>query len=285
MRYFLSFCLESEGMGEATVIQTRMHPSQQNINYKLESCWLMYAKITNGIPIYWCQYVCLLTYPPYSEVGTTWIDWCPLFYPFLIPTLITAAGWQTISILKFCNFCSRTRNHRQMEKLLSSRPARIQASKSSSNFSVRVILCKNCAFCQGLFHIFIHTRVGILTVYVQLEFQLCPYCYVTLNPVWVPNWLVNFCRLRVQLQEGLPAYSFKAEDYPAKPLYVASANTRMLTLHWLTWECVWRRGQAGPRWVGCQITVANFGHPALEVLNLQSATSTALYAARFQRWV
>jgi hypothetical protein len=36
-------------MGAATVIQTSMHPSQQNTNYKLESCQLMYAKITNGI--------------------------------------------------------------------------------------------------------------------------------------------------------------------------------------------------------------------------------------------
>ncbi len=37
-------------------------------------------------------------------------------------------------------------------------------------------------------------------------FQLFPYCYVTLNPVRVPNWFVNSCRLPVhvqlELQEG-----------------------------------------------------------------------------------
>jgi hypothetical protein len=47
-RYFLSFCSESEGMGEATVIQTRMHPSQQNIYYKLESCRLCTRKLQMG---------------------------------------------------------------------------------------------------------------------------------------------------------------------------------------------------------------------------------------------
>jgi hypothetical protein len=31
-----------------------------------------------------------------------------------------------------------------------------------------------------------------------------------------------------------PAYSIKAEDYPAKKLFVALANLRMLTLHRLT---------------------------------------------------
>ncbi len=40
---------------------------------------------------------------------------------------------------------------------------------------LQIVLC--C-----LFHIFTHTPVGIPTVHVQLEFQLCPYCNVTLNP-------------------------------------------------------------------------------------------------------
>ena len=40
---------------------------------------------------------------------------------------------------------------------------------------LQIVLC-------SLFHIFTHTPVGIPTVYVQLEFQLCPYCNVTLNP-------------------------------------------------------------------------------------------------------
>ncbi len=40
---------------------------------------------------------------------------------------------------------------------------------------LRIVLC-------SLFHNFTHTPIGIPTVYVQLEFQLCPYCNVTLNP-------------------------------------------------------------------------------------------------------
>jgi hypothetical protein len=38
-----------------------------------------------------------------------------------------------------------------------------------------------------LFHIFTHTPVGIQTVYVKLEFLLCPYRNVTLNSVGVTN--------------------------------------------------------------------------------------------------
>ena len=44
---------------------------------------------------------------------------------------------------------------------------------------LQIVLC-------SLFHIFTHTPVGIPTVYVQLEFQLCPYCNATLNPVGMP---------------------------------------------------------------------------------------------------
>ena len=40
---------------------------------------------------------------------------------------------------------------------------------------LQIVLC-------SLFHIFTHTPVGIPTVYVQLEFQLCPYCNVGLEP-------------------------------------------------------------------------------------------------------
>ncbi len=161
-------------MGESTVIQTSMHPSQQNINYKSESCRLMYAKIINGIPIDWCLYVCLFTYLPYREVGTTWLDWCPLFFPFLIPTLITAAGWQAISILKFCNFCSRT-NQSQANGEITVLQTRMHPSQQKFfEFLDTRQLC-------SLFHIFTHTPVGIPTVYVQLEFQLCPYCNVTLE--------------------------------------------------------------------------------------------------------
>ena len=68
---------------------------------------------------------------------------------------------------------------------------------------LQIVLC-------SLFHIFTHTPVGIPTVYVQLEFQLCPYCNVTLNPFWVPNWFVNSCRRRVSLQKGRPCIQHKA---------------------------------------------------------------------------
>ncbi len=40
---------------------------------------------------------------------------------------------------------------------------------------LQIVLC-------SLFHIFTHIPVGIQTMYVRLEFQLCPYCNVTLNP-------------------------------------------------------------------------------------------------------
>ncbi len=81
-------------------------------------------------------------------------------------------------------------------------------------------------------------------VYVQLEFQLCPYCNVTLNPVGVPNWWILAGSV-FNLRNDNPAYSIKAEDYTAK-LLIASAYMRMLTLHRLTRECVWRLGLAAP---------------------------------------
>ncbi len=46
--------------------------------------------------------------------------------------------------------------------------------------------------------------VGAPTVYVLVDSSCCQYCYVTLYLVWVPNWFVNSCRLRVQLQEWRP---------------------------------------------------------------------------------
>jgi hypothetical protein len=79
-------------------MQTRMHTSQQN-------------KIKSWNHDDWCKQklqigilsieICLLTYPPYCEVGAPFpcklpIEWCPLISPFFFPTLITELGWQAI---------------------------------------------------------------------------------------------------------------------------------------------------------------------------------------------
>jgi hypothetical protein len=260
-RYFLSFYSEAEGMGEAILIQTRMHPSQQNKNYKFESCRLMYAKITNEIPIDWCQYVCLLTYPPYHEVGTTWIDWCPLF--FVIPTLITAAGRQ-ISILKFCNFCSKTKNHSRMEKLLcsgqhTSKPAEVLRFSRYSRIANSFVLSVSHLHSQS---------VWAPSVYLLLDSSCCQYCYqcyVTLYLVGpgVPNWLVNSCRLCLQLQKWRPCIQHQGRRLSRQAArciclhenaHVALANVRKrLTTstsrassrrapnhsHWFWTSCTW----------------------------------------------
>ncbi len=109
----------------------------------------------------------------------------------MIQTLLTAAGWQAISILKFCNFCLRTRNHWWKEILLCSRPACIQASKSSSNFSV----CENCALCftSSLTLQMKKKNLGIPTVYVQLEFVIMydiilDFSDITHESLWYVLW-------------------------------------------------------------------------------------------------
>ncbi len=60
-------------------------------------------------------------------------------------------------------------------------------------------------------------------------------------------------------------YTIKPEDYPTKPLFVASADN---VAHCL-FMCVGRRGRPGARpchcWEGHQITVADFGLAELDV--------------------
>jgi hypothetical protein len=61
-------------------------------------------------------------------------------------------------------------------------------------------------------------------MYVLLDSSCCQYFNVTLNPV-ADTWILaggvfNF-------RKDYPAYSIKADDYPAKQLFVASANMRM----------------------------------------------------------
>ena len=121
----------------------------------------MWAKLTNSNPIDWCQYVCVPTFPPYSEVGA--------LLPLTSSTLVPVIGWQAISSKKCLESMKETtvlqnHTHASQQKFL--------------KFLGMQNLCP-----LSRFHIFTHTPVGIPAVYVQLEFQLCPYCNITLNPV------------------------------------------------------------------------------------------------------
>ncbi len=66
-------------------IESWNHNDQLSKNYKLDSYQSMFASLLLLLP-------CKLS-----------VDWCPLFPSFLIPTLITALGWQAILNIIFWN--------------------------------------------------------------------------------------------------------------------------------------------------------------------------------------
>ncbi len=170
-------------------------------------------------------------------------------FPFLILTLITAAGWQAILILKFCNFFSRTRNHRQMEKLLCSGQ---HTSKPAKVLQICWYARMANSFVLSVSHL--HSQsVGAPTVYVQLDSSCYHYCYVTLYLLGVPNWLVNSCRWHVQLQEWLPCIEHQGRRLSSQAalcigwIICSNENAHIA----LTWESVWWQGQATPHVGGC----------------------------------
>jgi hypothetical protein len=136
---------------------------------------------------------------------------------------------------------------------------------------LQIVLC-------SLFHIFTHTPVGIPTVYVQLEFQLCPYCNVTLNPFWVHNWFVNSCRLRVPLQKGRPC--IQRIIPPSQGLQNIQFTSAGVLGH-TTPRPDASNAEDEP---GLVEEGARSPSPILSILrlNLQSATSTTPYAAHFR---
>ncbi len=167
-RFLCSICLESEGNVEATVIQTRMNTSQQD-------------KITSWNHIDRCK--------KKLQIGILLTD--------AICSPPNFCAWLAVNfnrnLLEF-NDCVLRTGDSQAKILFKNKDSQAKGRKGETsglqNFAhpsqqkffellgtreLQIVLC-------SLFHIFTHTPVGIPTVYVQLEFQLCPYCNVTLNP-------------------------------------------------------------------------------------------------------
>ncbi len=144
-RYFCSIFSESEGNVVAIVIQTRMNTSQQD-------------KITS-----WNH-----------------IDRCKK--KLLIGILLTDANMfssQLFSKILFENKDSQAKGRKGETTVLQvqnrAHPSQQKFFELLGTRELQIVL-------SSLFHIFTHTPVGIPTVYVQLEFQLCPYCNAILNP-------------------------------------------------------------------------------------------------------
>jgi hypothetical protein len=114
--------------------------------------------------------------------------------------------------------------------------------------------------------------VGAPTVYVLLDSSCCHYCYITPHLVGVPNWFVNSCRLRVQLQEWRPCNQHQGRRLSSQAACCIGSHEKPFDD-----EDKKRLVEEG----------AKSPSPILNILllNLQSATSTSLYAARFWRWV
>ncbi len=112
--------------------------------------------------------------------------------------------------------------------------------------------------------------VGAPTMYVQLNSTCCQYCYITLYLVWMPNWFVNSCRRRVQLQEWLPCIEHQGRrlSSQAAPCIGLNENSHVALAN-MRKRLTTRTSCASSR--RALITEADFEHPALD-LNLQSAT-------------
>ncbi len=164
----------------------------------------------------------------------------PFIFPFLNSKPDHCCCWQAILILKFWNFCSRTRNHRGMEELLcpdshAPKPAKVLRIPRYAKILLSVS------------HLHSHSSWNtdcVCSAGIPVVSKLLCHSKSSRSAQLI---CVDSCRLRAQLQEGRPCIHVKAEDYPAKPLFISLAKMRMLTLHRLRWECVGRRGRAGPR--------------------------------------
>ncbi len=119
-----------------------------------------------------------------------------------------------------------------------------EKKKSFVNFSVREISCTSILFpCftlqleDQLWYNAAGGPAAMISLWAGLDPPACR----------LPSWVVISCRLPVQLQEGQPCTQHQPEDYPTKPLLVASADN---VAHHQS-EFVRRLGQASSCQEGC----------------------------------